>query len=127
MVNHECSTYRTAKKPTAEEPEVVEISDVDTLEAPILDAFEPEAQPEELASTLQSFYLSDIKDFEDNPPASFTELLLSEKIFVMHEQFDPKFQSVYVPQVAPSTLGDLSGSVEKFDASALVASMFPSS
>jgi hypothetical protein len=52
---------------------------------------------------------------------------LSEKIFVIHEQFDPQYQPVYVPQVPASTLGDLSGSVERVDASALVASMFPSS
>jgi len=44
-----------------------------------------------------------------------------------HEQFDPQYQPVYVPQVPASTLGDLSGSVERVDASALVASMFPSS
>jgi hypothetical protein len=100
---------------------------VDTLEAPILDDYESVTEPEELSSTLQSFYLSDIRDAKDRPPTSFTELLLLEKIFVIHEQFARQYQPVYVPQVPASTLGDLSGSVERVDASAMGASMFPSS
>ena len=106
--------------------DVMDISDVDLLEAPTLDSFtqEPVPEPEELVEKLSNFYLKDITDSAGQPPQSFTDLLLSDKDFVLHPQFDPTYVPAYQPAAQQSTVGNLSGSVEQVNAGDFVKSLF---
>ena len=120
------SVHRKLKAPKTTDLDVMDISDVDLLEAPTLDSFtqEPVPEPEEIVEKLSNFYLKDITDSAGQPPQSFTDLLLSDKDFVLHPQFDPTYVPAYQPAAQQSTVGNLSGSVEQVNAGDFVESLF---
>jgi hypothetical protein len=103
---------------------VIELSDVDTTEAPLLDDYEP--PPEELAEQLHQFYLRDVVDIHGVSPVSFTELLLAEKFDFTHPTLQPGYVPINAVQPAPSTMGNLAAPRVEVDPKALVASMFAS-